>query len=65
MDAEAFRGLLDMGPLLGQVQQYVLWSAALLVVLVVARAWLRLPARKARRGIRGKGAHHSTRRITH
>jgi len=40
-------------------------TAALLVVaLVVVGAWLRLPARKVRRGVRGKGANHSARRFT-
>ena len=65
MDGDAFRGLLDFSGMFNTVADMATVAALLLVVAVVVGAWLRLPARKVRRGVRGKGAHHSARRFTH
>ena len=64
MDGDAFRNLLDLGGMFDTVAGLTTTAALLVVALVVVGAWLRLPARKVRRGVRGKGANHSARRFT-
>ena len=65
MDADTFRNLLDLGGMFDTVAGLTTTAALLVVAMVVVGAWLRLPARKVRRGVRSKGANHSARRFTH
>ena len=65
MDADTFRNLLDLGGMFDTVAGLTTTAALVVVAMVVVGAWLRLPARKVRRGVRSKGANHSARRFTH
>jgi len=65
MDADTFRNLLDLGGMFDTVAGLTTTAALVVVAMVVVGAWLRLPARKVRRGVRSKGANHNARRFTH